>query len=89
MKPSLAEALRSIVGPRWVRDRKAELATYMMDGLPTHESVPGIVVMPGSRAEVVEVLRLLHLLNLPFVARGAVRVFRAVRWPSPTPCSSP
>jgi glycolate oxidase subunit GlcD len=71
MTPSLAEALRRIVGPRWVRDRKAELATYMMDGLPTHESVPGIVVMPGSQAEVVEVLRLLHLLKLPFVARGA------------------
>ena len=71
MTPSLAEALRRIVGPRWVRDRKAELATYMMDGLPTRESVPGIVVMPGSQAEVVEVLRLLHLLKLPFVARGA------------------
>jgi glycolate dehydrogenase FAD-linked subunit len=71
MKPSLAEALRRVVGPRWVRDRKAELATYRMDGLPTHESEPGIVVLPGSRAEVVEVLRLLHLLQIPFVARGA------------------
>jgi glycolate oxidase subunit GlcD len=71
MKPSLAEELRRIVGPRWVRDRKAELATYRMDGLPTHESEPGIVVMPGSRSEVVEILRLLHLLQIPFVARGA------------------
>jgi len=71
MKPSLAEGLRRIVGPRWVRDRKAELATYRMDGLPTHESEPGIVVIPGSRSEVVEILRLLHLLQIPFVARGA------------------
>ena len=71
MKASLAEGLRRIVGPRWVRDRKAELATYRMDGLPTHESEPGIVVMPGSRSEVVEILRLLHLLQIPFVARGA------------------
>ena len=71
MKPSLAEGLRRIVGSRWVRDRKAELATYRMDGLPTHESEPGIVVMPGSRSEVVEILRLLHLLQIPFVARGA------------------
>jgi glycolate oxidase subunit GlcD len=71
MKPSLAEGLRRIVGPRWVRDRKAELATYRMDGLPTHESEPGIVVMPGSSSEVVEILRLLHLLQIPFVARGA------------------
>jgi len=71
MNPSLAQGLRRIVGPRWVRDRKAELATYRMDGLPTHESEPGIVVMPGSRSEVVEILRLLHLLQIPFVARGA------------------
>jgi glycolate dehydrogenase FAD-linked subunit len=71
MSPSLAEGLRRIVGPRWVRDRKAELATYRMDGLPTHESEPGIVVMPGSRSEVIEILRLLHLLQIPFVARGA------------------
>jgi hypothetical protein len=30
------EALERIVGPRWVRHRRAELATYTMDGLPTH-----------------------------------------------------
>ena len=71
MTPSLSEALRRVVGPRWVRDRKAELVTYRMDGLPTHESEPGVVVMPGNRGEVVEVLRLLHLLKIPFVARGA------------------
>jgi len=71
MTPDLAEGLRRIVGDRWVRDRKAELATYRMDGLPTHESLPGVVVMPRTRAEVVEVVRLLHLLGVPFVARGA------------------
>jgi len=71
MTGELAEGLRHIVGPRWVRHRKAELATYRMDGLPTHESMPGLVVMPGTRAEVIEVLRLLHLVGTPFVARGA------------------
>ncbi|HEY8105958.1 MAG TPA: FAD-linked oxidase C-terminal domain-containing protein, partial [Gemmatimonadales bacterium] len=71
MKPALLEALGGIVGPRWVRHRKAELTTYAMDGLPTHESLPGAVVLPASRAEVVQVIRLLHLLKLPFVARGA------------------
>ena len=50
MTPALVEGLRRIVGPRWVRDRKAELATYRMDGLPTHESLPGAVVMPRTRA---------------------------------------
>ena len=33
-----------------------------MDGLPTRESrIPGVVVMPGSAAEVREIVRLLHL----------------------------
>ena len=71
MKPALLEALGRIVGPRWVRHRKAELTTYSMDGLPTHESLPGAVVMPAGRGEIVELVRLLHLLQVPFVARGA------------------
>jgi glycolate oxidase subunit GlcD len=68
---SLLAALGRIVGPRWVRHRRAELQTFSMDGLPTRESPPGAVVLPGSRDEVVEVIRLLHLLDVPFVARGA------------------
>ena len=71
MNPSLLEALGRIVGPRWVRHRRAELTTYTMDGLPTHVSVPGAVVVPGNRREVREVVRLLHVLGVPFVARGA------------------
>jgi glycolate oxidase subunit GlcD len=68
---SLLDALGRIVGPRWVRHRRAELTTYAMDGLPTHESFPGAVVLPGSRREVGEIVRLLHVLGVPFVARGA------------------
>jgi glycolate oxidase subunit GlcD len=71
MKRDLVGALERIVGPRWVRHRPAELATYAADGLPTHESRPGTVVLPGSKGEVAAVLRLLHLLKVPFVARGA------------------
>jgi glycolate oxidase subunit GlcD len=71
MNPSLLEALTKIVGAPWVRHRRAELATYAMDGLPTHESVPGMVVMPGTPREVREIVRLLHLIQVPFVARGA------------------
>jgi glycolate oxidase subunit GlcD len=71
MTPELIDALGRIVGSRWVRHRRAELATYTMDGLPTRESYPGVVVMPGSSAEVREIVRLLHLTETPFVARGA------------------
>ena len=67
----LVEALGRIVGPRWVRHRRAELATYAMDGLPTRESYPGVVVMPGTRDEVSRWCALLHLAGVPFVARGA------------------
>ncbi len=71
MTQALVEALGDIVGRRWVRHRPAELVTYSADGLPTHEAMPGLVVLPASRSEVARVLRLLHLLQLPFVARGA------------------
>jgi glycolate oxidase subunit GlcD len=54
-----------------VRHRRDELATYTMDGLPTRESYPGVVVLPGSADEVRQVIRLLHLAAIPFVARGA------------------
>ena len=67
----MVDALGRLVGPRWVRHRRAELATYTMDGLPTRESYPGVVVMPATAAEVREVVRLLHLTATPFVARGA------------------
>jgi glycolate oxidase subunit GlcD len=71
MKSSLLGALSRIVGRQWVRHRRAELVTYAMDGLPTHESLPGVVVMPGNPQQVREILRLLHMIGVPFVARGA------------------
>jgi glycolate oxidase subunit GlcD len=71
MNSSLLAGLTRIVGRQWVRHRRAELATYAMDGLPTHESLPGVVVVPASPAEVREIMRLLHLVQVPFVARGA------------------
>jgi glycolate oxidase subunit GlcD len=65
------EALRSTVGTEWVRSARAELDTYASDGLPTHYSRPGSVVIPGCRDEVARVLRVLAHFDIPFVARGA------------------
>jgi len=42
-----------------------------MDGLPTHRRVPDLVVLPGSREELIAVVRLLAALGIPFVPRGA------------------
>jgi glycolate oxidase subunit GlcD len=68
---TLAAELGRLVGPRWVRARAAELTAYEADGLPTHASRPALVVLPGSRHELIEVIRVLHLADMPFVARGA------------------
>jgi len=65
------KALRSTVGPQWVRTARAELETYASDGLPQHHSPPGCVVIPGCRDEIVSVLRILSHFDIPFVARGA------------------
>src|SRR6266705_1321721 len=68
---SLVDALAGIVGARHVRTALPERVTYARDGLPTHRRVPGVVVLPGSRDEVVAVVRLLAALGVPFVPRGA------------------
>src|SRR5438046_10760148 len=67
----LARALAAIVGTKHVREARAERVTYSMDGLPTHRRVPDLVVLPGSREEVIAVVRLLAALGVPFVPRGA------------------
>lgn len=65
------DAVRDIVGPDWVLSGRTNLETYASDGLPTHHSIPGAVVLPGTRDEVVDVLRVLATHGIPFVARGA------------------
>jgi glycolate oxidase subunit GlcD len=64
-------ALEQIVGARFVKSAPAELATFAMDGLPTHRRVPGLVVFPGTAREVRDVVALLARERVPFVARGA------------------
>ena len=68
---SLTAALAAIVGPRWVRSRHSERRTYEADGLATHTSVPMLAVLPGNRAEVVAVVKLLAERQVAWVARGA------------------
>jgi glycolate oxidase subunit GlcD len=68
---SLGADLAGIVGPRFVRTERAELATFASDGLPTYRRTPALVVLPGSAPEVCAVLARLDALGVPFVARGA------------------
>ena len=71
MIPTLIADLTAIVGVRHVRVARAERTTYAMDGLPTHRRLPDVVVLPGTREEVIAVVRLLAVHGIPFVPRGA------------------
>src|SRR5213075_463853 len=71
MSSALARDLAAIVGGRHVSEARAERFTYAMDGLPTHRRVPDLVVLPGTREELIAVVRLLAALGVPFVPRGA------------------
>ncbi len=65
------DTLAGIVGPRWVRTRGAELAVYDADALPGYQAVPGVAVFPGTRDEVIAVVRACAGAGVPFVPRGA------------------
>src|SRR4051812_41239117 len=67
----LAAALAAIVGEKRVLTRRAELRPYESDGLPGYSQAPSIAVFPGSRDEVIAVVRELAARGTPFVARGA------------------
>jgi glycolate oxidase subunit GlcD len=69
--PTLAERLVEIVGPRRVLARTSELLAYSSDALPGYTKVPGLAVFPGSREEVIAVVRELARLGVPYVPRGA------------------
>src|SRR3954462_2532298 len=71
MSSALARDLAAIIGERHVREARAERLTYAMDGLPTHRRLPDLVVLPGTREELIAVVRLLAALDVPFVPRGA------------------
>ncbi|HEU4990448.1 MAG TPA: FAD-binding protein, partial [Gemmatimonadaceae bacterium] len=68
---ALASRLAQIVGPRRVLLRASELVAYDADGLPSYHRRPSCAVFPGSRDEVVAVVRALAEAGVPFVPRGA------------------
>src|ERR687895_704017 len=68
---ALAARLATIVGERRVLLRESELRVYTADGLPRYDKRPALAVFPGTREEVVGVVRELAAANVPFVPRGA------------------
>ena len=62
--------LAEIAGPDAVLRDPGDLLTYESDGLARLRSRPGVVVLPGTAAEVQAIVRLCHEGRVPFVARG-------------------
>lgn len=71
MTAALRETLEAIVGPRWVKFRAPELAPYDADALPGYRATPRLAVFPGTRDELVAIVRALASTGTPWVPRGA------------------
>ena len=67
----LAARLAQVIGGDRVLTDPAQLSTYACDGLAAFRVQPGVVVLAGSRQDVVETVRLCAELGVPFVARGS------------------
>ena len=68
---TLDAKLSAIVGARRVLQRPSALVAYTSDGLPGYHQTPSLAVFPGTRDELIAVVRTLAELGLPFVPRGA------------------
>jgi glycolate oxidase len=68
LSPALVE--RFAAATETIREPE-QLRTYECDGLTGRRVVPALVALPGSTAEVQEVVRLCNEEEIPFVARGA------------------
>ncbi len=67
----LGATLAQIVGEKRVLERGSSLVAYTSDGLPGYSQTPSLAVFPGSREELVRVVRALAEADVPFVPRGA------------------
>jgi glycolate oxidase subunit GlcD len=68
---NLAQQLSAIVGAKHLLHKPAETFVYTADGLPGYRKQPTLVVLPGTRDEVIAVVRHLASGNVAWVARGA------------------
>ncbi|WP_404784048.1 glycolate oxidase subunit GlcD [Altericista sp. CCNU0014] len=67
----IVQALEAIVGRNAIISSREERSVYECDGLASYRELPGLVVLPQTTEEVVEIVKLCDRLNIPFVARGS------------------
>src|SRR5258708_29729840 len=67
----LSGTLAATAGASPVRTGPGERLAFSAGGPPTPRRLPGLVVLPGTRDELIAVVRLLARAGVPFVPRGA------------------
>jgi glycolate oxidase len=70
LEPAVAELRRVLPRERVLTD-PGETVTYESDALTSFSVSPGAVVIPTTKAEVVEAVKICHRHGCPFVARGS------------------
>ena len=71
MDNTFIEELRSIVGREYLLYDKEALACYKYDSTPELESLPGVVLLPGTADEVSRIMRLCHGAGVNVTPRGS------------------
>ena len=61
----------SIVGTDGVLSSSAERSVYECDGLASYRQMPGLVVLPKTTEQIVELVKLCDRESIPYVARGS------------------
>ena len=69
--PQFFSALAQLYPPERLLTRPAQLAPFESDALTSFRVRPRAVVIPETKEEVVETVRLCHRYSVPFVARGS------------------
>ena len=70
-KPELVEALKKVLPASSILEDKAETLAYECDALTAYSCPPMLVVLPETTAQVSEVLKLCHKMNIPVIPRGS------------------
>ncbi|MCE9555891.1 MAG: FAD-binding protein [Planctomycetes bacterium] len=68
---ALLNDLSSLLSPQRLLTGPAELAPYESDGLTAFHATPGAIVLPETAEEVIQIVRLCHRHQVPFMARGS------------------
>jgi glycolate oxidase len=71
MMETLIRRMGEICGPDGVVSDPMELRTYECDGLTSHRSIPGLVVLPQTAGQVAGIVTECARARVPFVARGS------------------